>query len=292
MKKNNKKGFTIVELVIVIAVIAILAAVLIPTFSSVTQSAKESAARQQARSGMQSILNLTEATMSEKTQFLVSENDDGAINYKYVYEGNQLKALEDTKVIVGKHGTGNDAHYVAYISAENFVLDEDKNVVTSSPSKDTIKAKAKKMLCAAVGKSWVDSYATDNDTNPTKFAKDYAILKMGGDTFYIYWTSDIKSTLLVMIAPVGSTPAVQTVTVKYTATTITADIGGKAINTTAKSFTKGELVVTLSAEIDTTKLTVNINGDPSTAYTYNNTAKTITFSASQVTGNIEIALAD
>ena len=34
---RNRKGFTIVELVIVIAVIAILAAVLIPTFSSLTQ---------------------------------------------------------------------------------------------------------------------------------------------------------------------------------------------------------------------------------------------------------------
>ena len=39
MKKMNKKGFTIVELVIVIAVIAILAAVLIPTFSNVIQKA-------------------------------------------------------------------------------------------------------------------------------------------------------------------------------------------------------------------------------------------------------------
>lgn len=36
---RNRKGFTIVELVIVIAVIAILAAVLIPTFSSLTQRA-------------------------------------------------------------------------------------------------------------------------------------------------------------------------------------------------------------------------------------------------------------
>ena len=44
-----KKGFTIVELVIVIAVIAILAAVLIPTFTSVTEKAKESAALQEAR---------------------------------------------------------------------------------------------------------------------------------------------------------------------------------------------------------------------------------------------------
>ena len=49
MKKNNKKGFTIVELVIVIAVIAILAAVLIPTFSNVIKKAKTSADIQACR---------------------------------------------------------------------------------------------------------------------------------------------------------------------------------------------------------------------------------------------------
>ena len=51
MKKlnKNKKGFTIVELVIVIAVIAILAAVLIPTFSNVVTKANESKALQEAR---------------------------------------------------------------------------------------------------------------------------------------------------------------------------------------------------------------------------------------------------
>ena len=42
MKRSNKKGFTIVELVIVIAIIAILAAVLIPTFASLIQKANES----------------------------------------------------------------------------------------------------------------------------------------------------------------------------------------------------------------------------------------------------------
>ena len=40
--KKNRKGFTIVELVIVIALIAILAAVLIPTFSNVINNAHES----------------------------------------------------------------------------------------------------------------------------------------------------------------------------------------------------------------------------------------------------------
>ena len=48
MKKMNKKGFTIVELVIVIAVIAILAAVLIPTFSGVITKANQSAVTQTA----------------------------------------------------------------------------------------------------------------------------------------------------------------------------------------------------------------------------------------------------
>ena len=42
MRKSNKKGFTVVELVIVIAIIAILAAVLIPTFAGLIQKANES----------------------------------------------------------------------------------------------------------------------------------------------------------------------------------------------------------------------------------------------------------
>lgn len=46
--KKLKKGFTLVELVIVIAVIAILAAVLIPTFSTVISNANDSAAKQEA----------------------------------------------------------------------------------------------------------------------------------------------------------------------------------------------------------------------------------------------------
>ena len=40
MRKNNRKGFTIVELVIVIAVIAVLATVLVPTFGNVIAKAK------------------------------------------------------------------------------------------------------------------------------------------------------------------------------------------------------------------------------------------------------------
>ena len=68
MKRNNKKGFTIVELVIVIAVIAILAAVLIPTFGGIVDKAKENAALQEAKTIMTNYtasIDYTEATPEE-----------------------------------------------------------------------------------------------------------------------------------------------------------------------------------------------------------------------------------
>lgn len=69
MKKTNKKGFTIVELVIVIAVIAILAAVLIPTFSNVVEKANKNAALQEAR-------NLY-------TQIFADDMADGVLDKQY-----------------------------------------------------------------------------------------------------------------------------------------------------------------------------------------------------------------
>ncbi len=51
MKKTNKKrGFTIIELTIVVAVIAILSAVLIPTFAAIIKKSRESADQQAVRS--------------------------------------------------------------------------------------------------------------------------------------------------------------------------------------------------------------------------------------------------
>ncbi len=45
MKKSNKKGFTLVELIVVIAIMAILAAVLVPTVTSKIKDANSSAAK-------------------------------------------------------------------------------------------------------------------------------------------------------------------------------------------------------------------------------------------------------
>lgn len=81
MKKLNKKGFTIVELVIVIAVIGILSAVLIPTFSNLTDKANESAAIQEASNEYKVYLTETVAT-GEPLKELVFETSKGFVHYK------------------------------------------------------------------------------------------------------------------------------------------------------------------------------------------------------------------
>ena len=86
---KNRKGFTIVELVIVIAVIAILAAVLIPTFSGVIQRANDSAALQQATSAMKSTLaQSSNATLVNKTHFVIG--DANGIEYIFKFENDKL----------------------------------------------------------------------------------------------------------------------------------------------------------------------------------------------------------
>ena len=64
MKKNNKKGFTLVELVIVVAVMAVLVAVAIPTIGSITGTAKDAVADSNARA-IESVIKLAEANVSK-----------------------------------------------------------------------------------------------------------------------------------------------------------------------------------------------------------------------------------
>ena len=82
MKKLNKKGFTIVELSIVIAVVAILSAVMIPTFSGVVRKAKVSTAIQEAKTAYTEYMSEFEFGDAEATleSDLVYEADNG----KYV----------------------------------------------------------------------------------------------------------------------------------------------------------------------------------------------------------------
>lgn len=106
--KRLKKGFTITELVIVIAVIAILAAVLIPTFANVIENANESAAMQECRSEWSNYQPEVATEPTEGNDFLITTKD-----YCFIVEDGQFnsKALEgvtvsETTVNWGDSGKG------------------------------------------------------------------------------------------------------------------------------------------------------------------------------------------
>ena len=100
MKNLKKKGFTIVELVIVIAVIAILAAVLIPTFVNLTKKANMSADQQAVRH-MNTLLAMdeTKPTNTDEVVEILIENGykDDLTTY---YDGYTLAWLATENKIV------------------------------------------------------------------------------------------------------------------------------------------------------------------------------------------------
>ena len=93
MKKNNKKGFTIVELVIVIAVIAILAAVLIPTFSSVIKKAK-------VNNDIQLVRNLNTALAADTKEHKTMQDAlDAAFEFGYDVAKINNTSVEENEIL-------------------------------------------------------------------------------------------------------------------------------------------------------------------------------------------------
>ena len=98
MKKLNKKGFTIVELVIVIAVIGILAGVLIPTFVGIVDDANEKAAVADANTIYSQLLIANDGDVVKDTPegkvalYIVT----GPTNTEYVFKLENGRLVKDT----------------------------------------------------------------------------------------------------------------------------------------------------------------------------------------------------
>ena len=110
MKKN---GFTVVELVIVIAIVAVLAAVLIPTFGTIINDANDSARDQQAKNAYTNFLiDHAADNIQELTVVIVDGND----TFYYNVTGGQinLETLGSASDIANKcqhTGTGYTVYY-------------------------------------------------------------------------------------------------------------------------------------------------------------------------------------
>ena len=99
MKKMNKKGFTIVELVIVIAVIAILAAILIPTFANVVNKAEASKIQAELKSAYTQYVS--EASDDQGFQdgylnLIFEYTDSSSKKVYYDYDGSVFSEFEGT----------------------------------------------------------------------------------------------------------------------------------------------------------------------------------------------------
>lgn len=126
MKKKLKKGFTLVELVIVIAVIAILSAVLIPTFGNVISNANDSAAfstasnaltkytTNQAQAGQSTMLPDGYVIVFDKEQEFTTSTSSTQItesSIKYVFEfknGSLIQYKDDSTKTFNKYSEIKD----------------------------------------------------------------------------------------------------------------------------------------------------------------------------------------
>ena len=104
IKRNNKKGFTIVELVIVIAVIAILAAVLIPTFAGIIKKANISADTQLCK-------NMNTALSMAKAEGEVIDDVEDV-----------LRAINEAGYVIENLNPTTEGYYFAWDEANGQIL--------------------------------------------------------------------------------------------------------------------------------------------------------------------------
>ena len=289
--KNNKKGFTIVELVVVIAVIAILAAVLIPTFSSITNSARESAAMQEAKSGMDSVLALTQGTMPEDSAFVVAESNDDATNdYTFVFHGNKLQnaaALNNYNLYAECRrndvatATGTAEGYIVYVSVDAMAVSEDSEQVTNGNLQLNI---AQRILAAIK----LEATLTEGDTAyQLNGSQQFAQWTYGDANFNIYWTSDFSETLIAFMG--GNVTGTVTPPAADNTVTVTVN-GGTADKTTVTKGVGATIVITPDSPDGATYI-VQIGDAEGSDYTPNFEGKiTVILTAEQTESDVTITV--
>ena len=116
MRKSDNRGFSIIELVIVIAVIAILAAVLIPTFSGIINKSNASAIYQEVMAEYKEAFAIALADGKLEEGGEIAKMPEGKYEFTFTMTGEEITCVITDNVY--------DGFFVSYENGDIKVVKE------------------------------------------------------------------------------------------------------------------------------------------------------------------------